>query len=222
MTNRSIRVLIAENHGVVRAGLEALLTARSETEIAGVAVDGVEAVLLARSNDPDVILMDLVMPRKDGIEAIKEITAENPDARILVLTSFAEDEMVFPAIKAGASGYLLKDSSSDELFQAIQAVSQGKSFLDPAIAQKVINELNSPQEDLSPTEEPLTGREVEVLQLVAQGRSNQEIADALQISRNTVGNHISNILGKLQLANRTQAALYAIREGLVDVDSDVS
>lgn len=218
----TIRVLIAENHGVVRSGLEALLTTKSETEVVGAAKDGVEAVLLARSRDPDVILMDLVMPRQDGIEAIEEIIEENPDARILVLTSFVDDEKVFPAIKAGAAGYLLKDSSADELFQAILAVSEGKSFLDPAIAQKVINELNRPQEDLPPTEEPLTEREVEVLELVAQGRSNQDIAEALQISKNTVGNHISNILGKLHLANRTQAALYAIREGLVDVNSDGS
>lgn len=218
----AIRVLIAENHGVVRSGLEALLSAKAETEIAGIAVDGVEAVLLARAHDPDVILMDLKMPRKGGVEAIEEITAENPDARILVLTSFAEDENVFPAIKAGASGYLLKDASSEELFQAIRTVNEGKSFLDPAIAQKVMNELNRPQKNLPPAEEPLTEREVEVLELVAQGHSNREIADALQITTNTVGNHISNILSKLHLANRTQAALYAIKEGLVDIQPDTS
>jgi NarL family two-component system response regulator LiaR len=186
-------------------------------EVAGEAADGVEAVLKARSLQPDVILLDLVMPRKNGIEAITEIKQENPGARIMVLTSFAEDDKVFPAIKAGALGYLLKDCSPQELLQAIRETSQGESSLHPSIARKVIQELNRPS-NLPPSEEPLTEREVEVLRLVGHGLPNQEIADRLTISERTVRAHVSSILTKLHLANRTQAALYAIREGLADLD----
>jgi NarL family two-component system response regulator LiaR len=162
--------------------------------------------------------LDLVMPRKDGIEAIGEIKGENPEARILVLTSFAEDDRVFPAIKAGALGYLLKDSSPQELLQAIREVYRGESSLHPTIARKLVRELSQPS-DLPATEEPLTEREVEVLGLVARGLSNQEIADRLVVSERTVRTHVSNILGKLHLANRTQAALYAVREGLAGLDT---
>jgi NarL family two-component system response regulator LiaR len=157
------------------------------------------------------------MPRKDGIGAIREIKQENPAARILVLTGFAEDERVFAAIKAGALGYLLKDSSPMELIEAIRAVYRGEPSLSPTIALKLVRELCRPA-GLPLTEEPLTGREVEVLKLVAQGLSNQELADRLIISERTVGAHISTILSKLHLANRTQAALYAPREGLVSLN----
>jgi NarL family two-component system response regulator LiaR len=167
----------------------------------------------ARTLQPDVILLDLVMPRKGGIEAISEIKEENPNARILVLTSFAEDDKVFPAIKAGALGYLLKDSSASELLQAIRDVHRGEPTMHPTIARKLMRELQRPPE-LPPTEDPLTEREVEILKLVAQGLSNQEIADILVISERTVRTHVTNILTKLHLANRTQAALYALREGL--------
>jgi NarL family two-component system response regulator LiaR len=213
--NETIRVLVVDDHVVVRVGLCALITAVPDMEVVGEAADGAEAVLKACSQQPDVILMDLVMPRKGGIEAIGEIKQENPDARILVLTSFAEDRNVFLAIKAGALGYLLKDSSSKDLIQAIRNVYRGELSLQPNIALKVIHELSQPS-DLPPAEEPLTKREVEVLKLVAQGLSNQEIAVKLVISERTVTTHVSNILGKLHLANRTQAALYAIREGLAD------
>ncbi len=216
----TIHILIADDHAIVREGLRALIDTERGMELVGEAADGVEAVLRARSLQPDVILLDLVMPRKDGIEAIGEIKQENPEARILVLTSFAEDDKVFPAIKAGALGYLLKDSSPQELLQAIREVYQGESSLHPTIARKVIGELNRPPENLPPTEEPLTEREVEVLSLVARGLSNQEIADKLVVSERTVRTHVSNILGKLHLANRTQAALYAVREGLAGLDTE--
>ena len=214
----TIRILIADDHAIVREGLRALIDTKPDMELVGEAADGVEAVLKARSLQPDVILLDLVMPRKDGIEAIGEIKRENPEARILVLTSFAEDEKVFPAIQAGALGYLLKDSSPQELLKAIREVYRGESSLHPAIARKLIRELNRPS-DLPATEEPLTEREVEVLILVARGLSNQEIAERLVVSERTVRTHVSNILGKLHLANRTQAALYAVREGLAGLDT---
>jgi len=213
--SETIRVLVVDDHVVVREGLCALITARPDMEVVGEAADGIEAVLKARSQQPDVILMDLAMPRRGGIEATQQIKQENANARILVLTSFAEDKNVFLAIKAGAQGYLLKDSSSRDLIEAIRAVYQGELSLQPSIALKVIRELSRPT-DLPLAEQPLTGREVEVLKLVAQGLSNQEIAEKLVISERTVTTHVSNILAKLHLANRTQAALYAIREGLVD------
>lgn len=213
-----IRVLIADDHAVVREGLRLLINSEPGMEVVGQAADGVEAVLAARSLNPDVILLDLVMPRKNGIEAIAEIRQEKPTAHILVLTSFAEDDKVFPAIKAGALGYLLKDSSPNELLQAIRETSRGESSLHPTIARKLIRELSQPS-NLPPAAEPLTEREVEVLKLVALGLPNQEIAEKLSLSERTVRSHVSNILDKLHLANRTQAALYAVREGLADLDS---
>ena len=163
--------------------------------------------------------MDLLMPNKNGIEATREIKAQNPDARILIITSFAEDENVFQAIKAGALGYLLKDSSPQELMQAIHDVCNGRLSLHPNIALKLIEELNRPTEKPT-TEDPLTEREVDVLKLVAKGRSNQEIAEKLVVSERTVGAHVSNILSKLHLANRTQAALYALRKGFTDLNPE--
>lgn len=186
-------------------------------QLVGEASDGEVAVLLFKSLRPDVTLLDLMMPRKDGISAIQEIRQVDPQARILVLTSFAEDDQVFPAIKSGALGYLLKDSSPHELLQAIREVHNGDSFLDPVIARKLIQELNRPP-DLPPTPDPLSEREEEVIKLIAEGLSNQEIADRLVISERTVRNHVGNILAKLHLANRTQAALYAIRMGLAGND----
>jgi NarL family two-component system response regulator LiaR len=212
-----IRVLIADDHAVVREGLRALIVSEPGLTVIDEAVDGVEAIAKAHSLQPDVILLDLQMPRKNGIEAIEEIKTDNPNARILVLTSFAEDDKVFPAIKAGALGYLLKDSSPQELLQAIRDTYQGESSLHPAIARKLIREINRPS-DLPPAADPLTEREVEVLKLVAQGLTNQEIADRLIISERTVRTHVGNILDKLHLANRTQAALYALREGLADLE----
>jgi NarL family two-component system response regulator LiaR len=213
----TIRVLIADDHAVVREGLRALIETEPGMTLVGEAADGVEVVERARMLAPDVILLDLVMPRKGGIEAISEIKRENPDARILVLTSFAEDDKVFPAIKGGAMGYLLKDSSPAELLQAVRDVYQGDLSMHPTIARKLMRELQR-SSDLPPTEEPLTGRELEVLSLLARGLSNREIADDLVVSERTVRTHVSNILGKLHLANRTQAALYALREGLASLE----
>jgi NarL family two-component system response regulator LiaR len=216
-----IRILITDDHAVVREGLRALIDTEPGMAVAGEAADGVEAVQLARELRPDVILLDLIMPRKDGIEAIGEIKKENAEVGILVLTSFAEDEKVFWAIKAGALGYLLKDASPQELIQAIRDVHRGEPSMAPAIAHKLMRELQRSAQtpsDLPRTEEPLTEREVEVLKLVAQGLSNQEIAGQLVISERTVRTHVSHILDKLHLANRTQAALYALREGLASLE----
>jgi NarL family two-component system response regulator LiaR len=217
--SQAIRILIADDHAIVREGLRALIATEPDLELVGEAGDGIQAVDKAITLKPDVILLDMMMPRKDGLGAIQEIIRENPDARILVLTSFAEDEKVFPAIKAGALGYLLKDSSPRELLQAIRNVSHGEASLHPAIARKLMRELNQPA-NLPPTTDPLTEREVEVLRLVAQGLSNDEVAQKLVLSERTVRTHVSHILDKLHLANRTQMALYAVREGIAKLDGN--
>lgn len=214
-----IRILIADDHAVVREGLRALISYEPGMTVVDEAKDGVEAMFKARKHEPDVILLDLVMPRQDGLETINQLQAEMPDARILVLTSYAEDDKVFAAIKSGALGYLLKDSEPEELLRAIRDVNRGQSSLHPTIARKLVREMSQPS-NLPPAEDPLTPREMEVLQLVARGMGNQEIADELVISVQTVRTHVSNILGKLHLANRTQAALYALREGIADLDVD--
>ncbi len=216
-----IRVLIADDHTVMRGGLRALLSQDDKIEVIGEAIDGVDAVMKSRSMTPDVLLIDIHMPRKNGIDAITEIKQFNPQARILVLTSFTDDDKVFAAIKAGALGYLLKDSSITQLMQAVHDVARGESALDPLIARKLIRELHRPA-PLPPSEEPLTEREVEVLVLVARGFSNQDVADLLVISERTVRTHVSNILSKLHLANRTQAALYALKEGLAKLEEAVN
>jgi len=214
-----ITMIITDDHLVVRKGLKALLSTRSDIEVIGEASNGREAVELVSERMPDVILMDLVMPEMDGIQASKEIISRFPDAKILVMTSFATDEMVFPAIKAGALGYLLKDSSSGELIDAIQQVHRGEPSLHPKIARKVLMEISTPSVR-TPSEDPLTDRELEVLKSIARGMSNQEIALDLSISEATVRTHVSRILSKLHLASRTQAALYALKEGLAKLDDD--
>ncbi len=216
--SETIRIFVADDHAVVRRGIHALIATEPGMEVVGEADNGQDAVCLVRQLKPDVILMDLMMPKMGGIEAIDQITHENPEAHILALTSFAEDDKVFPAIKAGALGYLLKDASPHQLLQAIRDVYRGVSSLDPTVALKLINEINRPS-NLPTSEQPLTEREVEVLKRVAQGLTNQEIADMLHISERTVRNHVGNILNKLHLANRTQAALYALREGLASLNS---
>lgn len=215
----TIRVLIADDHPIVRDGLRTLINTEPGMELVGEAVNGEEAVQKAIAQRPDVILMDLVMPVKDGLEAISEIKSIEPNIAILVLTSFSEEDKVFPAIRAGALGYLLKDSSPQQLLQAIYDVHRGEASLHPSIALQLIREINQPS-DLSPAEDPLTERELDVLKLVAQGMTNQEIADRLYRSEWTVRTHVRNILSKLHLANRTQAALYALREGLAELDEE--
>jgi NarL family two-component system response regulator LiaR len=219
-TEQFIRILIADDHAIVRDGIRSLLSTVLDIEVVDEAENGSEAVSKVRRIQPDVILMDIMMPVMDGIEAIGQIMERDPEARILVLTSFAADDQVFPAIKAGARGYLLKDSDSQELVQAIRQVYRGESWLHPKIARKLLRELSTepPVQKEPSLVDPLTGREVEVLQLVAAGKSNQEIADKLVISEGTVRTHVSNILSKLHLASRTQATLYALREGLASLD----
>lgn len=209
-----IRVLIADDHPIVREGLAAILSVQPDMELVGEAADGAQAVTLALQTHPDVILLDLVMPQKDGVAVIREIVAADPQAHILVLTSYGDDERVFPAIKSGALGYLLKDTPRDRLLQAIRDVARGQAILHPTIAIRVMRELTQPPPDLPPTTEPLTEREVVTLRLIARGLSNQEIAAELVIQERTVAKHVGSILEKLHLANRTQAALYALREGL--------
>jgi NarL family two-component system response regulator LiaR len=182
-------------------------------QVVGEAGNGVDAVSLAAKLHPDVILMDLVMPGGDGIQAIRQITSQQEGARVLVLTSFASDDKVFPAIKAGALGYLLKDSEPADLLQAIRQVHRGEPSLHPIIASKVLQEMQRPSL-LPPTPDPLTERELQVLRLVASGQGNKEIAERLVVTEATVRSHVSNILGKLHLANRVQATLYALQEGL--------
>jgi NarL family two-component system response regulator LiaR len=213
-----IRVLIADDHAVVREGLRTLINTEPGMRVIGEAQDGNEAVQQCVALQPDVLLLDMVMPHKSGLEVIDEIRQENPRARILVLTSFASDDVVFPAIKSGALGYLLKNSSPQRLLQAIRDVHKGEPSMSPAIAKKLMLEMQRPSE-LPPTDDPLTVRELEVLRLLAQGLTNQEIAAKLVIGEGTVRTHVSNILSKLHLANRTQAALYALREGLASLDS---
>jgi two-component system, NarL family, response regulator LiaR len=198
-------------------GFRRLLTAEPGFQVVGEAANGREALTEIARRRPDVVLMDLVMPEMDGIAAIQEIQARQLPVRILVLTSFATDDKVFPAIKAGALGYLLKDSRPEELLEAIRRVHRGEPSLSPVIARKLLSEMARPSGQPATTD-PLTGRELEVLRLLAKGMSNQEIGSELFIGDATVRTHVSNILSKLHLASRTQAALYALREGLASLD----
>jgi NarL family two-component system response regulator LiaR len=216
-----IRVLIVDDHAVVREGLRALISYEPGMIVVGEAEDGIEAMFKAREVRPDVVLLDLVMPRQDGLETIDQLQDELPNARIVVLTSYAEDDKVFTAIKSGALGYLLKDSAPDELLKAIREVNQGQSSLHPTIARKLVREMSQPT-NLPLAEDPLTPREMDVLKLVAKGMRNQEISEELVISVQTVRTHVSNILSKLHVANRTQAALFALREGIADLNEGAS
>lgn len=213
-----IRILIVDDHPIVLKGLHDLFDVSPDIQPVGEAQNGEEAVEMARRLHPDVILMDLVMPNMDGIQAISEIRQDNPMACLLVLTSFAEDDKVFAAIKAGASGYLLKDAAPQDLLQAVRQVYRGESWLHPSIARKLIREISNPS-DLPPSPDPLTEREAEVIALVAQGLSNREISRQLHIGESTVSTHVSNTLQKLHLANRTQVALYVAAHGLPNTKS---
>ena len=218
-TKSTIHVLIVDDHAIVRKGVRALLNQVEDIEVVGEAGDGQEAISQVESLDVDVVLMDLVMPGMDGITAISQITTRHPDVQILALTSFATDDKVFPAIKAGALGYLLKDSDPEDLVVSIRQVNRGEPSLHPNIARKVLQEISQPERG-APTPDPLTNREVEVLLLVAKGMSNQKIANQLVVEEVTVRTHVSHILSKLHLANRVQATLYALREGLASLDNN--
>ena len=223
MTQIPIRVLIVDDHGIVRKGTRALLDRIPDFVVVGEGSNGKEAVAQAAILQPDVILMDLMMPEMDGIEAIGRITASQPDSRILALTSFAADDKLFPAIKAGALGYMLKDADPEDLIRAIHQVHRGEPSLNPSMARKVLQELGRPAKPApapSPGPDPLTERELEVLQLVAQGLTNQQMAEQLSVAEVTIRTHVSNILSKLHLANRVQATLYALREGLTTLEND--
>jgi NarL family two-component system response regulator LiaR len=216
---RPIRVLLVDDHAVVRKGLRALFELDPGIEVVGEAEDGERAVQTVERLRPDVILMDLEMPGIGGVEAARQISERHPDSKIVVLTSHAAEEDVFPALKAGALGYLLKHSAPDDVVGAIRQAYLGETVLHPAIARMVLQELNRPAPPSQQrTTDPLSGRELEVLRLLARGMSNQEIADSLVVGEATVRSHVSAILRKLQLASRTQAALYALREGLASLD----
>jgi len=210
---KKIRILVVEDQNVVREGLVAILNFQTDIEVVGEAEDGIRAVELAKKTRPDVILLDMVMPRQDGLSTIPKLKMAVPDSKILILSSFAESDKVFQAIKAGAMGYMLKDSTRVQVLQAIRDIASGEAQLQPSMAMKVIHEFNRPSEG-SVMNQSLTRRELEALQLIARGFSNQEIATALVVHERTIAKYVSNILYKLHVSNRTQAALYAIREGL--------
>jgi NarL family two-component system response regulator LiaR len=210
----AISVLIADDHPVVRRGLRTFLELQDDMRVAGEAADGREAVAEVERLLPDVVLMDLVMPGVDGIEAIRRIRALSPSTKVIVLTSFSEDDKVFPSIKAGAAGYLLKDVEPQELGRAIRSVHAGEGLLHPTVAARLMRELAGDRDEA----DTLTDREQEVLRLIARGLSNKAIAAELVVSEKTVKTHVSNILAKLHLADRTQAALYAVKRRLVELD----
>ena len=218
-SQQKIRILIVDDHQVVRQGLRTFLELQEDMAVIGEAGDGETAVSQTRALQPDIVLMDLVMPRMDGIAAIQQVKNLGLPTRIIALTSFTEDDKVFPAIQAGASSYLLKDVSPDDLADAIRAVYRGEARLHPDIARKLMEQVaqrSAPARPQPP--ESLTERETAVIRLIAQGCSNAEIAKTLVISEKTVKTHVSHILGKLNLADRTQLAIFAIKHGLADTD----
>ncbi|RCK73845.1 MAG: DNA-binding response regulator, LuxR family [Anaerolineae bacterium] len=214
-----ITILIVDDHPIVRKGLRTLLLSEADIQTVYEAENGLQAIQIVQQHHPQIILMDLVMAPINGVEAIGRIKAIQPTARILVLTAYADDDKVFPAIKAGASGYVLKDIPPEELLQAVRDVANGESFLHPTIAARLMREITQTG---TPSEhsEALTERELEVLRWIARGLSNQEIAVKLHVSERTITTHISNILDKLHLANRTQATLYALRKGIASLYDD--
>ncbi len=217
MGSHRIRVLLVDDHEIVRKGIRALLETEPTLEVVGEAGDGHEAVAAAERLKPDVVLMDLVMPKLDGVSATREITTRCPATHVLVLTSYGSDNQIFPAVKAGALGFLLKDTDPAKLVVAIRAAAAGQSALDPVVARRLLREFSHEGGDAAPSE-PLSERELDVLKWVARGLPNEEIGARLFISEATVRTHVSSILGKLNLANRTQAALYALREGIASLD----
>ncbi len=213
--NDEISVLIVDDHAIVRHGMRAFLEALDEFRVVGEAANGKEAVRLAAEHVPDVVLMDLIMPEMDGVEATRQIKQVSPHTQVVVLTSYHADEHIFPALRAGAISYVLKDVPMDELAQAIRRAAHGEATLHPGVAARIVRELRGPRGELPNPFTELSDREIEVLRLIAEGLSNLEIAERLFVTENTVKGHVSNILGKLHLADRTQAAIFAWREGVV-------
>lgn len=210
------RVLLVDDHEMVRIGLAAVLGTEEGIEVVGEAGNGMDGLRLAREYKPDVVLMDLVMEGMDGIETTRRIMEEMPDCRVIVLTSFLDDEKMYPVIEAGAFSYLLKTSRASEIADAIRAAARGQSVLESQVASKMMNRFRRPAQAASLPHEELTEREMEVLQLIAQGKSNQEVADELFIGIKTVKYHLTNLFGKLGVEDRTQAAIYAHRHGLAE------
>ncbi|WP_115994182.1 response regulator [Cohnella lupini] len=216
MEQAMIRVLLVDDHEMVRIGLAAVLGTEAGIEVVGEAGNGNEGLRLAREYSPDVVLMDLVMDGMDGIETTRRLMEEMPECRVIVLTSFLDDEKMYPVIEAGAFSYLLKTSRASEIADAIRAASRGQSVLESQVASKMMNRFRRPPQVAAQPHEDLTDREMEVLKLIALGKSNQEIADDLFIGIKTVKYHLTNLFGKLGVEDRTQAAIYAHRNGLAD------
>ncbi|MGP4059299.1 response regulator [Halobacillus sp. H74] len=209
-----ITVLFADDHEMVRIGVSAYLSAQPDIEVIAEADDGEAAIGMALEHRPDIILMDLVMERMDGIEATKQIITQWPEAKIIIVTSFLDDEKVYPALEAGATSYMLKTSKAEEIAKAIRSTHEGQSILEPEVTGKIMTKMRSPHvEDLH---DQLTGREKEILLLMAEGKTNQEISEQLFIALKTVKVHVSNILGKLEVSDRTQAVIYAFKHNLVN------
>ena len=213
----NIKILIVDDHTVVRDGLTSMLSRQEDFHIVGHASNGVMAIERFRELSPDIVLMDLRMPEMDGVEAMRQIRSENPDSRFIVLTTFDTDEYIFDAIEAGAKGYLLKDASREDLFQAVRAVHKGESLIEPGVASKILDRLAqlSRQEGQPSPSEVLSGREIEVLQLMAGGSANKEIAASLSISESTVKTHVANIFQKLDVNHRTEAVTHALQRGII-------
>ena len=215
-----IRVLVVDDHKVVREGMQFLLDQESDIQVVGQCADGGEAVEAVARLLPSVVLLDLLMPGLDGLNALRQIKVDSPTTHVVILTSHTGEEHMFNAIKAGATSYLLKTAGAREVIDAVRAAAHGESLLDPSVAARILEELRSPPRQAPSPVNQLTPREAEVLTLVARGRSNRAIGDQLFIGEETVKTHISNILAKLHLADRTQAAIYALRKGLVPLDEE--
>ena len=214
-----IRILIVDDHPLIREGLRAILETQPDMELVGEARDGNEAIARARALKPDVILMDLVLPLMDGVEATRQIIGNDPLVRVLILSNYLDDDKVFGVLKAGAKGYLIKETNPQDLRQAVRAVYQGKSALDPAVQRKLVDQFAQTNGKSASSKDNLTEREQEVLRLMAQGLTNPQIGHKLSIAEGTVRFHVSNVLKKLGLKNRTQAVLYAVHNGLADSQS---